>query len=1176
MEEENKSLGQLETMYSNEASSTNAADDILSEYGLVEEETGLPQPIEPTVEIQEESTVGQIVDFAGDVVEGAKSVASDPEKVKNVVAGAVVDTTQELGNFAIDTANYFEDWLKESGVTTKDIVPDDFRLDYADKLVPQAPDLATQTTRKIAGYLLPFAGYMKLFKGAKYLNNVSRTFVSGAATGFTAIDPTEKNLSNLIQEQTDLMDPVVGMLAIDEEDSMIEARAKNAIESLIVDTTLLGTGLVAGKVAKGTVKQTSKLTEAFTHHLKAVKRARRMKKSKTVIDETREAIKKEFDAATKEKPIKPQEPTVKDVLPESRIKMDTLADTPDMVKYMKNYMANNRKSLEASMRGLSSDTKVAKKAVEILQDPKQVDDLLKRTSDIREAGGSLGDVDTVAVNSMFKLVAKAADDLARTAQKSGLISDKAQALRAMNSMKRWGDIVLGNKSQQGRGLRAQQSSAAISKITPKDKYLAEVINIHGGIKNADEMIDLFVKNLDVPESDFVEAAGKVARKSGFKKTMDALHEVRVNGLVSSFRTVGLAVGNGAVRVPLEIAERGLASVFTRGAKAGKRVYAREALEQMRGAISESGNQALVLMGGLIDMFKLSRHGLLEQQIKAARTSQAKLPQLLDILSENKVSRTITAESFGYTGTIGRAIDVAGSIISAPTSLLQRADRAIGAIHYRMEVRALAARTGLDSGLNGKELSDFIEMMAKNPPDALPAKIQDIGEVVADKAIGQANRVRFLNKLEGGFKAAETALHAPGIRMFAPFARIDLNILSQSMERIPGLNRFAPEYKRALANGGADLALAEARVAIGSAFMGSVGLMVFNGQITGKGPADYEQRRLLESMGWQPYSIKIGDEYVRWDRFADPMTRVMKLAADMSEIAGYVYGDLKDENASQNFKDLAAVTVGTIASAASPDFLAGGIGDLAMFIENPERGFDQTLRQVVVGQVPFSSLLRSIRQEVDPMKRQTKSFDESMYGMLNQQLNEIRNIIPGFSSDLPAQTNIFGDVVHYPTGFGPDMMSPIYVTEHKEDIVITEMISLGSAGPLIHPKAKLGEEHLVIKMPPKTIDASVAGVSQPVRLTPKQYHDYVMLAAGYGLEGFDLTLKEQLEQTITNGYPELDGMNKTDQAKRIVISSYVEAYRSAAKAQLLEQDEGIMKQLEQNFMDIERAITGEEE
>lgn len=1139
----------LEDRYSPDANLNKQADDVLADLGFVDEATGIVMPEIPP----EQGTLSKISEVAGDVASSVADIVTDPKKLANIAAGAVLDTTEELGNFAIDSANFVDDWMRERGYTSQDFIAEDFRLDYADRLVPQSEDNGTRVARKIGAYLIPFTGSFKALKAAKGLNTLGKTFIAGAATGFAAIDPEEKNLSNLVQEESDLLAPIASYLAIAEDDSKLEARFKNAIESVVLDIALLGGGkaLVAGAKSSGS------MSKAAFKHFQAVKKARALTKKNEKIAELAKAIEAEGEGVLRV--------SSKDIIPGSDVNLLTISQDKDILKIIKESAKKDLPGIQKArgVKGLKA-ADIEAKAIEAA--PERIKELLK-SGEERILNAS----ETIAANRILEQSFKEIKPIVDKALKSGKSVDEVAATEAYETVQRLQRIVFGNKAEQGRALAAQKFTVEAKAAAKQSEYVANVIELRGGKISGREDLMALSQALDVPANQLIKVGGELVERSLGRKLFDAAFEVRINGLVSGPKTIGIAVANGVFRAPLEIAERGLAAIFTRKKPLSERVFAREAVEQTRALFDESTSQFYALMGGLFDGTKLASH----PKIVKAVESQKDLPVFLDILQANKINKTISAETFGVEGFFGRALDAIGSVISAPTSLLQRADRAIGAVHYRMEARALAAREAGARGLSGKEATDLIEALSSVPPSSLRPQFKELANQIKDKAVSQSNKARFLAPLEGALKTAEdTFRHAPGLRIFVPFARIDLNILAQSMERIPGLSRFTPGYRNAIARGGAEAAQAQARVALGGTFMMGIGAMTLAGHITGDGPGNIAQRKLLESQGWQSNSIRFGDTYVRYDRFAEPISRAMTLAANMADLSGYLYGEMKDENVSANAKDIMAATVGILAATASPEFLTGGLGDLIRFVESPERGADAVLRQIVAGQVPFSSLLRTVRQEIDPLKRTTKSLDESALGVLEQQWNEIKNLIPGFSETLPPQRNMFGEVVHYPAGVGPDMISPIYTTEFKDDLVLRELIRLGSAGPLMHPKAKPGEEHLVIRMPSNTISNSAAGVSQPIRMSPQQYDKFIQLAAGIGLEGMDLTLKEKLKEIIESDYADFDGIEKTDQLKRTVIAKWVDAYRSIAQAQLVMEEQDIQTQMRENFDNINQAFGGE--
>ena len=1131
----------LEDRYSPDESLNRQADDVLADLGFVDEETGIIQP-----EVKPEESPSIIEEATQEVSTEIKETATAVKESGRIVAGAVVDLTQELGNFAIDSANALDNWMKERGYTNQDFIKEEFRLDYANRLVPQSENTSDRVARKLGGYLIPFTGAFKALKGAGVANVGIKAVAAGAATSFAAIDPNEDNLSNMIQEESELLAPIASLLAITKDDSKLEARFKNAIESLVIDAAFLG----GGKALVG-------LSDITFKHMKAVKAARKLTKRNEKIAEAAKVIEAEGEGVLRV--------SSKDIIPGSDVNLLTISQDKNLLKIIKDAAKKDLPGIQKA-RGKGGLDKAAEEAKLIQESPARIRELLQ-SGEERILNAS----ETIAANQLFEKSLGEVKIILDKGLSSGKAVDEIASLEAFQTLQRIQRVVFGNKAEQGRALAAHKFSLQAKGAAKKSEYIANVIELRGGKAANREDLLAIREAFDVEPHNLIKRGNELVEKSMMAKLGDAGYEVFINGLVSSFKTIGVAIVNGMFRVPLEVAERGLAAMFTRKKPLGERVFFSEATEQIKASFDESATQFYAILGGLFDGAKIASHPRIVEALKRNKD----VPGFLDILKENNIYKSINAKNFGLEGFAGEATDAIGSVISLPTSILRRTDKSIGAIHQRMEARALASREASIRGLRGEEYLKFIDELTDVPPSSLNPQMKELANQIKDKAVAQANVARFLNPLEGIAASVENIFHAPGLRVLVPFARIGLNILVQSMERIPGLAGLTPAYKRAMQEGGQAAAMAKARVALGGTFMMGVGAMVATGNLTGDGPRDPTQRKLLESQGWQSNSIRIGDNYVKYDRFAEPITRAIRLAANMAEISGYIYGEMQDENLSANAKDIMAATVGVLAETASPEFLTGGLGDLISAIENPERsGFESILKTVVTGHVPFSSLLRSIRQEVDPLKRTTKSLDDSALGVLEQQWNEIKNMIPGFSDTLPPQRNMFGEVVHYPPGLGPDMMSPIYVTEFKKDIVIEELIRLGSAGPLMHPKAKPGEEHLVIRMPSNTISNSAAGVSQPIRMSPQQYDKFVQLAAGIGLEGVDLTLKEKLKEIIESDYADFDGIEKTDQLKRTLIAKWVNAYRDIAEAQLVMEEQDIQTQMRENFDNINQAFGGE--
>jgi hypothetical protein len=81
--------------------------------------------------------------------------------------------------------------------------------------------------------------------------------------------------------------------------------------------------------------------------------------------------------------------------------------------------------------------------------------------------------------------------------------------------------------------------------------------------------------------------------------------------------------------------------------------------------------------------------------------------------------------------------------------------------------------------------------------------------------------------------------------------------------------------------------AQARGLIGSSIATGVALLALEGSITGGGPVDYRKQQTLAATGSQPYSVRIGGNYISYHRF-EPVGLVMGLVADA--VHGVATGD----------------------------------------------------------------------------------------------------------------------------------------------------------------------------------------------------------------------------------------------------------------------------------------------
>lgn len=111
----------------------------------------------------------------------------------------------------------------------------------------------------IAQFAAPFTVISKGVSSVSIANNFVKAMAAGAVTDFSAFDPHEKRISNLIQEQPALQNPITEFLQSDEKDSALKGRMKQSLEGM-------GLGL------------------AFEGVFKSLKALKGMKKAKEIIE----------------------------------------------------------------------------------------------------------------------------------------------------------------------------------------------------------------------------------------------------------------------------------------------------------------------------------------------------------------------------------------------------------------------------------------------------------------------------------------------------------------------------------------------------------------------------------------------------------------------------------------------------------------------------------------------------------------------------------------------------------------------------------------------------------------------------------------------------------------------------------------------------------------------------
>lgn len=348
----------------------------------------------------------------------------------------------------------------------------------------------------------------------------------------------------------------------------------------------------------------------------------------------------------------------------------------------------------------------------------------------------------------------------------------------------------------------------------------------------------------------------------------------------------------------------------------------------------------------------------------------------------------------------------GKIIRIPGRFLMAEDEFFKGIGYHAELADLA----------------MAEAIRESPADPMPAFHKIMGGIMnrpdlIKKARHQANVGTFTQPLGPLGTTITHAINKSKVgRLIVPFIRTPTNILKTAIAYTPAA-ALRSEVREQLAAGGKDAAMARGRMLVGSAIGMGILALAADGLISGAGPEDPRERELLMRGGWQPYSIKVGNQWLKYNRF-DPLATVMGLTADMYELSGYMKrGELEK---------IPAMLVTALALNLGDKTFLRGVTDFAQAYTDPKRYLERWANQFAASHVP--TLVAQVARAGDPYMRQSQTLMDS-----------VRERVPGVREKLAKRIDIGGDPIQSKSRvFG----SPIQVSEQRTDPLAKAMLQLG--------------------------------------------------------------------------------------------------------------------------------------
>lgn len=957
------------------------------------------------------------------------------------------------------------------------------------------PDVGESTTAKIAEGLAQFGTGMavggpltkvgklgKLTGKAKVAMDV---VVRPAVAELLAFDEREERLSNVLSDidavsKAPVVGPVMNFLKAEKDDSVLEGKAKQALEGILTNAgvdAVMGGVKVMRKMRgiKNKVKDIPPMNEGAEQAFKE-----RMSPLGDIADEDLVVKSKIRQAIEETKGIDPKNiPTGKE--PDFFFNWNKIRTGDDVKRAQRDYMRLNQDNIMAQV-GKQSEEEVLKKATE---GSFGFEDLMRG----RE-GAPLRPEEVVVARRMYD------DASEKLLEVSKLLANNPEDLELSYSFRKMlathhaiQKEVKQATADAGRALQAWNIDYSQGSKEAR-KQMETIVNEFGGSETASNLAQKIAAHAGGLTS---EQLNTITNKGWSARTFDAMQDVWIGGLLSAPTTHMRNFGSGIMTAFTSAAERGVAAGIDDS------VSGAEALQYAYGLVSS-----------LSEAWRAGKQGFM--------TGSASL-----IAKDERTFVSATSkEMFDPSNRLGLLSDgvaMYGSALRAlSTKPLAAGDAFNKTLFFNAEKRAILTRRGVERGMKGQDLSDFVN-----------ASMKDADDLIDREATQYALTQTFNNNLSGfGEDFQRVISRNKALRYVVPFVRTPINVFEYSFKRTPLAPAFK-SYREDIAAGGVRAAKARAGVAMGSALMMSFADMTNSGVITGGGPTEANKRQALSRMGWKPYAVKIGDKYVSYLGM-EPMSSLMSMAADFSEVA-HAYS-MYDIEAETELGELASgIVMSVVNNLGNKSYLTGFI-DLSNVIADPARYADFFVQRYAGSAIP--NISRSATTALDPQRAYV---DDIMSTMKDRMF---------MRGDLPKKRNVWGEVIRY---------RPQAKTKAGE--------AFAAAGSMFNPFFYSSIEESPIDKEIFKVDANIMTPrrkqyfgGQPIEMTPQQYERYLILSGNelkLPMLG-DKGCKDFLNDLVSGKDPRSPMYDRlpTD-AKAKQLRDFVDIYRDAAKRQMIEED-----------------------
>lgn len=550
-------------------------------------------------------------------------------------------------------------------------------------------------------------------------------------------------------------------------------------------------------------------------------------------------------------------------------------------------------------------------------------------------------------------------------------------------------------------------------------------------------------------------------------------EIYINGLLSAPQTIAVnatSVTWGVARQMLRLGGarllEGAAGLLGQTGTAGTLSGFLGSPEQYRAVAAESAAGLTAMQSAMSDGFLLAWRAAKDERefYKTVRGGVVENRDASKAITGVNIRQLATENGWAkpeqFSDGVMNTIDQVGQFVRIPTRFAMFGDQFTKHLVVRAEIASQAVRTAVLENVDPEDPVEFRKILDRelskaymyqgDEPQRLSAAYDYYSRITrqADEATFQED-----NSLARALNQAINKV--PALRPFFPFVRTPLNILRQGFYESTALkpifetassfasNPFSPtravlEIQQKMLADPAETARIAGQIALSTLLIGTIYSKVQDGTIVGGGPGRWSKNgmssdvqknwaRMIGQTGRVPYSVKLGDTSIPFDRFGEPMAIVMRMAADIGMLSSYASQTEQD--------DMMGAYVGIVTSAWYQASFLAGVQQLSEVLndKNTPR-IDQKIgagvQNYLAALTPFGGMLNYLDKSIDPYRHIygsegiTKIFDAHENAMGRGVFGKMFDRIPGAGNTPMLIDQLTGLPVPVTVGGGPNGLNPL--------------------------------------------------------------------------------------------------------------------------------------------------------